>query len=226
MKISNQYSRDHEDDTYLEIDGIEDSIHRERETGDLLLKQGLHSQIDIVLEQESHGQDAHDTEGDIDLEFEGIEGDDRCAPVTFDSRRDYSSSQPKTTEVLFDDDVVILNSKNQNSITRFQLGETFQPSNVRTWGPKLVAKWCMQLAKQGNHRAQYRLGCMYALGFGVQRNYIMAYTWCKISALRDSTRASLRLKKIEPNLTTMHIYYARKLSRQYYEKYVIPFSHR
>ena len=226
MEVSNQNSRNHEDGAYHEIDKLECGINLEMEAANQVLEQGLQCQIDIILEPGSRRQDNPDTEGDNYLQIDGIEGDARCAPVTFDSKRDYPSSQTKTTEVLLDDDIVILNSKNQNSITRFQLGETFQPSSVRTWIPRLVAKWCIQSAKQGNHRAQYRLGCMYALGFGVQRNYIMAYTWCKISALRHSPRASLRLKEIEPKLTTMHIYYARKLSKQYYEKYVVPFSHR
>jgi hypothetical protein len=219
MKVSNQNSRDHEDDTDLDIDGLEDSVHREREVVDLLLKQGLQSQIDIVLEQGSHSEDSYDTEGDIDHEVEGIEGNERCAPVTFDSNCDYPSSQPKMTEVLFDDEFVVLNGEYRNHNTGIHLGETFQPRNVGTWGPRLVAKWCMQLAKQGNRRAQYRLGCMYALGFGVQQNYIMAYTWIKISALQHSPKVSLKLKEIESNLTTMHIDYARQLSRQYYEMY-------
>ena len=176
MEVSNRDSRNHEDDVYHEIDKLECDINVQTEIANQVLEQGLQCQIDIILEPGSRRQDNPDTEGDFDLQIEDIEGDDRCDPATFDSRCDYPNSQPKATEVLFDDDIVILNSKHQNSITRFQLGETFQPSNVRTWGSKLVAKWCMQLAKQGNHRTQYRLGCMYAIGFGVQRNYIMAYT--------------------------------------------------
>jgi hypothetical protein len=214
MKVSSQYSREHED-----------SMHREREIIDLLRKQGLQSQIDIVLEQGSHSKDSHDTEGDIGLEIEGIEGDERCAPVTFDSACDYPSSQPKTTEVLFDDEFVVLNGEYRSSITGFHLGQTFQPGNVRTWVPKLVAKRYMQSAKQGNSRAQYRLGCMYARGFGVKQNYIMAYTWCKISASQHSPRGLLKLKEIERRLTTAHIYYASNLSRRYYEMYVVPFLH-
>jgi hypothetical protein len=219
MKESNRNSSDPEDGTDLDIDGIEDNIPLKLETIDLVLEQGQQSKFDIVLEQESHSEDSYDTEADIDHEIEGIEGNERCAPVTFDSDCDCPSSRPKTAEVLFDDEFVVLNGEYLNSITRFHLGQTFQPDNIRTWGPKLVAKRCMQMAKQGNRRAQYRLGCMYALGFGVQQNYIMAYTWIKISALQHSPKALLKLKKIEPHLTTMHIDYARQLSRQYYEMY-------
>lgn len=224
MKVSNQISRDHEDDTYLELDGIEDSIHREREIVDLLLKQGLQNHIDLVLEPESQGTDGHDTEGDIDLEIEGNEEGERCAPVTFDSDCDYPSSQPKTTEFLFNDEIVVLNGEYRNGIAGFRLGETFKSSNVRTWGSILVAKRCMRLAKQGNRKAQYRLGCMYAMGFGVQQNYVIACAWIKISASQHSPKASLKLKEIESHLTTTHIDYARRLSKQYHEMYVAPKS--
>lgn len=183
-------------------------------------------QIDIVLNQELLNQGSHDAEGATDLEVEGVEENDGCAPDTFDSGCDYPSIQPKTTEVLFDDEFVVLNGEYLNGIRGFHLGQTFQPGNIRTWGPKLVAKRCMQLAKQGNRRVQYLLGCMYAGGFGVKQNYIMAYAWCKISALQHSPRGLLKLKEIERKLTTSHIYYASNLSSRYYEMYVAPFANR
>lgn len=76
MEISNQYSRDHEDDTHLDIDGIEDSVHPDLETADPLLLQG------------THNQDALDTEGDIFPELEYIEEDDSDTPFSFDSSLD------------------------------------------------------------------------------------------------------------------------------------------
>lgn len=91
MKESNQSSGDHEDDTGLDIEGIEDSIHLGSET------------VDLALEPESRSQDGHDTEGDIFPEFVYIEDDDSRTSFDFNSIRDSSNSQPKTTEVLFDD---------------------------------------------------------------------------------------------------------------------------
>jgi TPR repeat protein len=67
---------------------------------------------------------------------------------------------------------------------------------------------------------------MYARGTGVKQNYIKAYAWCKVSASQHSRRALLKLKKIEQHMDPDEISNARKLSRQYYEKYVVPFSHR
>ena len=80
MKVSKRNSSDHEDDTHLDIDCIEDSIHSDLETADPLLLQGTHS------------QDAHDTEGDIFPELEYIEEDDSCTPFKFNSIRDYPSN--------------------------------------------------------------------------------------------------------------------------------------
>ncbi len=76
MNVSNRDSRGHEDDTDLDIAGIEDSIHLDLETGA------------PVFEQGSPSQDTHDTEGDIFLELVYIEEDDSCTLFTFDSSPD------------------------------------------------------------------------------------------------------------------------------------------
>lgn len=93
MKESNQNSRDHddEDDTDLDIEGIEDSIHLALET------------TELALEPESQSRDGHETEDNIFPEFVYIEDDDSRTSFDFNSIRDCSNSQPKTTEVLFDE---------------------------------------------------------------------------------------------------------------------------
>ena len=87
-----------------------------------------------------------------------------------------------------------------------------------------AVKWYTESAKQGNRRAQHRLGAMHAKGLGVAIDYINAYAWCKVSALQDSRRALLMLKRIESKMTTPQIAEAIKLSKKYYERYVIPFA--
>jgi len=109
-------------------------------------------------------------------------------------------------------------------ITQFELGEMFQKDD-RARDYSSAFKWYMQSAKHGYRKAQHQLGTMYARGTGVTRNYIKAYAWCKISALQHSRRASMKLKKIEPYLSVGQISSALKLSRQYYELYVTPYSH-
>jgi TPR repeat protein len=45
------------------------------------------------------------------------------------------------------------------------------------------------LAKQGNARAEYRLGIMYAMGLGVARDYAKAVEWLKKSAEQSNASA-------------------------------------
>jgi TPR repeat protein len=115
--------------------------------------------------------------------------------------------------------------EDRSCITQFELGEMFQQGDARTRDYSSAFKWYMKSAKRGYRRAQHRLGTMYARGTGVTRNYIKAYAWCKVSALQHSRRALLKLKKIEPYLSIEQISCARRLSKQYYESYVVPFSH-
>ena len=65
---------------------------------------------------------------------------------------------------------------------------------------------------------------MYALGYGMPKNYIKAYAWFKISAAQQSPKAISNLRKLEVHMTTEQIYYAKKLSKQYYETFVAPFK--
>ena len=116
-------------------------------------------------------------------------------------------------------------AEDRSSITQFELGHMFQHGADKTRDYKLAIKWYELSAKHGYRRAQHLLGAMYAQGRGVARNYIKAYAWCKVSASQQSRRAMLKLRKIESYMTTQQISDARKLSRQYYEMYVVPFAH-
>jgi len=116
-------------------------------------------------------------------------------------------------------------AEDRTCITQFELGEMFEKDDsALDYGSAF--KWYLQSAKKGYRRAQHRLGSMYARGTGVTRNYIEAYAWCKVSAAQHSRRALLKLKKIEPHLSAEQITKARKLSRQYYERYVAPSANR
>jgi len=89
---------------------------------------------------------------------------------------------------------------------------------------KLAAKWYTESAKQGYRKSQRRLGTMYAMGYGVSKNYIKSYAWFKISAVQRSHKALRNLRKLEPHMTADEIYYAKKLAKQYYETFVLPYT--
>jgi len=116
-------------------------------------------------------------------------------------------------------------AEDRTCITQYELGEMFEKEDSEL-DYRSAFKWYLRSAKNGYRRAQHRLGSMYARGTGVKQNYIKAYAWCKVSASQHSRRALLKLKKIEHHMDPDEISNARKLSRQYYEKYVVPFSHR
>jgi len=121
---------------------------------------------------------------------------------------------------------VVQYAEKRSSITQYELGKMFQHGKEKSRDYEQAAKWYQQSAKHGYRRAQHLLGAMYAQGRGVARNYIKAYAWCKVSAAQHSRAALLKLKKIEPNMSREQVSIARKLSKQYYEMYVVPYAQR
>ena len=80
-------------------------------------------------------------------------------------------------------------------------------------------------AKQGNAMAQRNLGGMHLRGEGVPEDYVRAYAWSSISAARGSARSKKKGKEImAKHMTPAQIAEAQKLSREYWEKYVVPFQ--
>lgn len=90
MKESKQNSGDHEDETFLDFEGIENSTPC-----------GLEA-IDLVLEPGSPDPNDPETEANIFPEFVYIEDDDSRTCFDFNSIRDCSNSRPTTSEVLID----------------------------------------------------------------------------------------------------------------------------
>jgi len=114
-------------------------------------------------------------------------------------------------------------AEDRSCLTQFAMGEMF----VKGESPrdlKLAAKWYLESARQGYSKSQRRLGTMYAMGYGVPRNYIKSYAWFKISAVQRSHKALRNLRKVESRMTGEQIYYAKKLAKQYYETFVVPFA--
>lgn len=88
---------------------------------------------------------------------------------------------------------------------------------------RLAANWYLGSAKQGYRKAQRRLGTMYAMGYGVSKNYVKAYAWYAVSAAQGSSKALEYLMRIESRMTAREKFFARKLTRQYYQTFVAPF---
>ena len=65
---------------------------------------------------------------------------------------------------------------------------------------------------------------MHLRGEGVPEDYVRAYAWSSISAAGGSARSKKGKKIIAKRMTPAQIAEAQKQSREYWEKYVVPFQ--
>ena len=78
--------------------------------------------------------------------------------------------------------------------------------------------------KQGYARAQFNLGLMYAEGWGVPEDYVRAYAWVSIVAAKGHAKAKKLKVVIVSLMTPTQTAEGQKLSRELWEKYVVPFQ--
>jgi TPR repeat protein len=88
-----------------------------------------------------------------------------------------------------------------------------------------AASWYRKAADQGHAGAQYQLGYMYANGWGVPQDYILAHMWCNLSAARTSDvsgkgdrRAAKIRDEVAAKMTPAQIAEAQKLAREWKPK--------
>jgi TPR repeat protein len=86
-----------------------------------------------------------------------------------------------------------------------------------------AVKWYRMAAAQGVAMAQFGLGIMYATGRGVPQNDTQAYAWLSIAAAQGSERAEKGMMLVAESMTRKERARAQKLSREYWEAYVLPF---
>ncbi len=86
-------------------------------------------------------------------------------------------------------------------------------------------KLYLQAAKQGHANAQYNLALLYTNGQGVPQDDIEAYVWANIAAAQGfSTLAKDLRDKLRRILGPTCISKAQEQSKEYFEKYVVPFQ--
>ena len=86
-------------------------------------------------------------------------------------------------------------------------------------------KWYLKAAEQGHANAQYNLALLYANGQGVPQDDIEAYVWANISAAQGRFTPSIELRdKLRKILGPDCISRAQAQSKEYFEKYVVPFQ--
>ena len=72
-------------------------------------------------------------------------------------------------------------------------------------------------ADQGFAQAQYNLGGMYARGFGVPADDVLAYMWLNLAAAQGNEDAQENKDIVEQRMTREQIAEAQRLSREWLE---------
>lgn len=93
------------------------------------------------------------------------------------------------------------------------IGEGVPKSGIET------EKWYLKAAEQGNTRAQYNLGLMYAYGDGVTKNFVEAHTWVNVASGLGRTESKETLSLIEREMTSEQIAKATKLASERLDKF-------
>jgi TPR repeat protein len=78
-------------------------------------------------------------------------------------------------------------------------------------------RWYRLAADQGNAFAQNNLGLMYAQGFGVPEDIVLAYMWFNLSAAQGNEAARDNKDIAEQQMTREQIAEAQRLSREWLE---------
>ena len=96
-----------------------------------------------------------------------------------------------------------------------------------------AARWYRMAATQGHIGAQLDLGLRYAFGRGVLEDSIEGYAWLSIafaqdaeletSTLPDGSTASSVRRNLVFKMSREQVATAKKLAREYWESYVLPF---
>ena len=84
-----------------------------------------------------------------------------------------------------------------------------------------AVRWYRLSAEQGHAGAQNNLGVKYATGQGVPEDPVQAYAWASI-AMAQGHKSKLK-EKLARNMTQAQLAKAQKLSREYWDLYVVPF---
>jgi len=146
-----------------------------------------------------------------------------------DSYRDrlnptYERSLKRSLKALVDSgDVVIVAGKGgQLDPYCYTTVEAFAASTGETvkdtaHAKLIVAELHQAEAEQGYAKAQFTIGATYALGYGVPRDPVVAYSWLIRSAAKDDRNAIRNF--LARRMTSAQIAEAKKLAREWRAKY-------
>lgn len=86
-----------------------------------------------------------------------------------------------------------------------------------------AAKSFRKGAEQGNAKAQGNLGFLYAAGIGIEKDLVEAFAWLDLAVAQGNEIDTRNRNSVARQLTSSQLQEAQALSREYFEKYVVPF---
>ncbi len=103
--------------------------------------------------------------------------------------------------------------------SQYRLGLIYDNGDGVLQDYKQAFHWYTKAAEQGEIRAQNNLGLMYGEGKGVPKDYIKAHMLYNIASANGHPDAKINRDKIAKEMTPEQLAEARKLAREWMEKY-------
>ncbi len=80
-----------------------------------------------------------------------------------------------------------------------------------------LSEW-RPLAKKEVAEAQYKLGMLYSMGYGVPRDFVQAYKWYSLAGANGNKNAATLRDALAKQITSYQIAEAHKLAREWMPK--------
>ena len=107
---------------------------------------------------------------------------------------------------------------------QFNLGHLYDMGEGVEHNAAKAVLWYKKAAEQGHPLAQTNLGVMYANGEGVKQDLVLAYVWLNLAASQGVSTAFDDREVLTKEMTPEMQENVRKVSREYFKRYVEPFQ--
>lgn len=107
---------------------------------------------------------------------------------------------------------------------QYQLGNLYEFGRGVPQSYEQAAALYSKAAEKGHAEAQTNLAVLYANGQGVNQDIILAYVWSNLAASQGIVEALQNREMIAKEMSQEMLRRVRKISREYFQKYVEPFQ--
>ena len=107
---------------------------------------------------------------------------------------------------------------------QYRLGNLYEFGQSVPQSYENAAVWYKKAAEQGNASAQTNLAVLYANGQGVNQDIVLAYVWSNLAASQGVVEALQNRETVAKEMSPVMLQRVRKISREYFQKYVAPFQ--